>query len=374
MKKSFLSSGLIVIVAAGLVLSGCAGVVQGQSTDAEPTLAPVKAEISLMAEGKVVPPRSAELSFSTSGVVDQVLVEVGSPVQAGQPLLRLKGNEQLEASIASAELDLLTAQQALDELYNGVDLERAQVMVLVAEARKELDKATKKSYSKDYQRGGQDQIDTAQANYIIAQRDFEDAEEMYNGVRGNDEQSVAAAEALTFLAAARQKRDTALANLNYLKLKPNELDVAQIDSQLTLAQAKLDDAQARLDKILNGPDAAKVKLAKARLNNAQMQLSAARSSLDDLVLTAPFAGTIVVLGVEPGAFVQPGNIVIRLADVTNWVVETSDLTERNVGRITAGMPAMIRFDALPGVELIGRVERIDLLGQNFQEISFTPFD
>lgn len=366
MKKNLLFSVITGMVVVSLVLSGCASVVQGQSPEGTPSLAPVKAEISLMAEDKVVPPRNAKLSFSTSGVIDQVLVEVGRTVQAGEPLLRLKGNEQLQASVANAELELLSAQQTLDGLYDGIDLERAEVMALVAEARKELDKATKKSYSKDYQRGGQDQIDTARANYIIAQKDFEDAEEMYNGVRGNDDQSVAAAEALTFLAAARQKRDSALANLNYLMLKPNELDVAQIDSQLALAQAKLDDAQKKLNRLAHGPDAGKVELAEARLNNAQMQLSAAKSSLDDLELTAPFTGTIVVLDAEPGTFVQPGSVLVQLADVTNWVVETTDLTERNVGRIKTGMPATIRFDALPGVESIGRVERIDQLGQNFQ--------
>ena len=364
MKKAYSIVLWLVLVMAGLVLAGCSGVVQGQSTDAEPTLAPVVSADSLMAEGKVVPLQSAALSFSTSGVVAEVLVKQGETVQAGQPLLRLKGNEQLEAKIASAEFEVLTAQQSLDDLVENLDLRRAEAKMEIAEARKELDKAQKRATSKDFVRGSQDQIDTAEANLLLAQRDFEDTEELYNGVRGGNE--VSEADALTLLAAARQRRDSAQANLNYLRLKPNPLDVAQLDAQLALAEAKLASAEQKLERIKDGPDAEQVTLAEARLKNAKIQQAAAQSSLKDLELTAPFDATVISVDATPGTFVQPGAAMLQLADVANWLVETTDLTERDIATIRMGMPATVRFDALPDVELIGRVERIDLLGQNHQ--------
>jgi multidrug resistance efflux pump len=260
---------------------------------------------------------------------------------------------------------VLTAQQALNDLHNNLDVRRAEAMVEIVAARKELDKAQKRSTSKDYVRGSQDQIDTARANYILAQKDYEDTEEMYNGVR-SAENELSTANALTVLAAARQRRDSALANLNYLLLKPNPLDVGEIEAQLALAEAKLANAEQKLAQIKDGPDAEQVALAEARLKNAMIQQAAAQSSLQDLELSAPFDATVVSVETTPGTFVQPGASVVQLADVANWMVETTDLTERDIARISLGMPAVIHFDALPDVELIGRVERIDLLGQNRQ--------
>lgn len=367
MKGNYRTIGMLFLLVLALALVGCSGqAVAGVSTQAAPTVEPVKAGNSLMSEGKVVPAQSAELSFSTSGVVGEVLVKEGDTVKAGQPLMRLKGSDQLESAIAGAELDLLTAQQAIDDLQTNVGLERAQASLAMADAKKELDKAQKKSASKEYKHGDQEQIDVARANYILAQKAVEEAEEAYNWVKDAGDENVTTAGALSALAAARQKRDTSLANLNYLLARPNELDVAQMDAQLSLAQAKLSDAEQKLSRLKDGPDSNQMALAEARLKDARMKLQAAKASLTDLDLAAPIDGTIVKLDAIGGEFVQPGKTVVVLADTAHWVIETTDLTELNVARVTTGMPAMIRFDALKGYEVVGRVERISLQGENRQ--------
>jgi len=48
------------------------------------------------------------------------------------------------------------------------------------------------------------------------------------------------------------------------------------------------------------------------------------------------------------------------------LVETTDLTELNVDKIALGQPAMIRFDAIPGLDIIGRVTKIKPFGENRQ--------
>lgn len=368
MKGNYRYVGMLLLLVIALALVGCSGqaVAGASTTQSTPTVEPVKASDSLMAEGKVVPAQSADLSFSTSGVIGEVLVKQGDTVKAGQPLLRLKGSDQLESSIAGAELDLLTAQQAIDDLKNNLDLERANASVAIADAMKELDKAQKKSASKEYKHGDQDQIAVARANYLLTKQDVDDAQTFYNGVKDNGEENLTTAGALSALAAAKQKRDTALANLNYLLAKPNELDVAQMDAQLSQAQAKVEDAQARLARLKDGPDASQMALAGARLKNAQMKLKAAKASLTDLDLVAPIDGTVVTLDAIGGEFVQPGKTVVTLADTANWKVETTDLTELNIARISVGMPAMIHFDALKDYEVVGRVERINLQGENRQ--------
>lgn len=351
------------------LLASCAAAPQptaAPQAQVEPTIPPVRSASSVIAEGRVVPAQDASLSFSTSGVVGEVLVKEGDLVAAGQPLIRLVGDEQLQAAVSASELELLSAQQALDDLYANVDVARAQAQLAIAEAKKELDKAEKRLNSKDYRRGDQEQIDIARSNYIIAEDAVTRATELYDKVDDRAEDDPVRAEAFSQLAAARQKRDTALANLNYLLAKPNELDVAQIDAQLAVAQSKLAEAERRYARLKDGPDTQQLALAQARLANAKVNLEAARARLDDLELRAPFSGTVSSLGASVGEFVSPGLVVISLADFSNWLVETTDLTELNVARIKLGQPAMIHFDALPDVGLIGRVITIKPFGENRQ--------
>ena len=55
-------------------------------------------------------------------MIAEVLVKEGEQVQAGQPLIRLRGSDpenpdkELQARIAAAELEIQTAQKALDDL------------------------------------------------------------------------------------------------------------------------------------------------------------------------------------------------------------------------------------------------------------------
>jgi HlyD family secretion protein len=65
-------------------------------------------------------------------------------------------------------------------------------------------------------------------------------------------------------------------------------------------------------------------------------------------------------------YVAPGAPIVQLADAGGWQIETSDLTELNVGNVHVGAPATISFDALPGVTLPGTVMRIKGFGENKQ--------
>jgi HlyD family secretion protein len=57
---------------------------------------------------------------------------------------------------------------------------------------------------------------------------------------------------------------------------------------------------------------------------------------------------------------------VVLANSTDWQVETTDLTELNINNIHQNDAVKVTFDALPGLELTGKVLRIQSLGQNKQ--------
>lgn len=372
--KTLRIEGFIFLIVCTLSLAACsvgqkpaAAAAPTRSADQiQPTLPPVKSSGSVIAQGKAVPAREASLSFPTSGVVDKILVSEGDVVQAGQVLIRLRGNEKFTAAVSAAELEQLTAQQALDTLNRNADIARANAILGLAMAQKDLKTAQDRVYSKDYVRGSQAQVDTARANYVVAEDAVKKATELYDRLDDRPEDDPVRAEGLTQLAAARQNRDRALANLNYLLQKPSDLDVAEVQGKLDVAKANVAQAQRELSFVQNGPDANQVMLLEAQVKNAQINLNAAKASLDDLDLKAPFDATVASVDTMEGEAAVQGTAVIRIADFSTWNVETTDLTELNIARITVGEPAIIHFDALPDVETAARVSSIKAFGENRQ--------
>jgi multidrug resistance efflux pump len=79
--------------------------------------------------------------------------------------------------------------------------------------------------------------------------------------------------------------------------------------------------------------------------------------LNDLTLTAPFAGNIVELNVGAGESVLPGQVVVRLGDLEHLQVETTDLSEKDLGGVAVGQSATISVDALQK-DINGQVTQI----------------
>jgi multidrug resistance efflux pump len=87
---------------------------------------------------------------------------------------------------------------------------------------------------------------------------------------------------------------------------------------------------------------------------------------------APISGKIVDLKPKAGEWVRTGEPVVVIADDTDWVVETEDLTEIDVINIHVGQAATIELDALPGVTLTGEVDSIkDLAEEKRGDVTYT---
>ena len=126
-----------IILSLGLFILAACDSIPGQPAEAEPTNIPVVAsDIEVVAEGCIVPRESVELSFFTSGQVEEIMVEEGDLVQAGVVVAVLGNREELEAGIANAELELLNAQQALDNLDDDIEVARAEALGAIATANR----------------------------------------------------------------------------------------------------------------------------------------------------------------------------------------------------------------------------------------------
>jgi RND family efflux transporter MFP subunit len=89
----------------------------------------------------------------------------------------------------------------------------------------------------------------------------------------------------------------------------------------------------------------------------QRSLDTARAMLSQATLLAPFDGTVVDIDVNPGELVQPGQVVIRLADLQHLRIETTDLSERDLPKLEVGQPAEVYVEALDQT-ILGRLTAI----------------
>jgi membrane fusion protein (multidrug efflux system) len=139
-----------------------------------------------------------------------------------------------------------------------------------------------------------------------------------------------------------------------------QLDTAILEAKVREAEANLAAAQAQVRYLKRlGSDQVHLEAAEAEVARVQALLDLARANLStQSTLSAPFAGTIVTVDVMPGETVVPGRVVVVLADLSQFLVETTDLSERLVPKVHVGQPATLFIEAL-GEEVPGKVVDID---------------
>jgi multidrug resistance efflux pump len=326
----------------------------------------IKSADGVIAKCKLVPKQFVDLSFNTNGLINEVMVQEGDTVSEGQVLARLGNFEQIQASIASAELDVLNAQQTLDELYMNAPVEAAEALKELADTPVEVVNAERQLQGLTEGEVSQADIDIAKANVAFAEKKRDDAWKAYEPYANKPEESLARANLLTKYSEAQKEYDAAVRKLNQLEGTASEAKIAQAEADLALARVRYENAQRRYEILKNGPEPDKVALANAQLTNAEAQLASAQAALNDMELKSPFSGTIVSTDLVKGQYVAPGVPVIKVADFTDWQVETTNLTELNIVYLQEGNRALIVFDALPDLQLPGTLTRIQSLGENLQ--------
>lgn len=195
----------------------------------------------------------------------------------------------------------------------------------------------------------------------------------------NERQAAELTRAQAALDRAQAQRDTVKAGLREEEIAASE---AQLDVMKVLLDrlnedappediAKTDAAVASAEKaqhdLLESPARPEeVRAADASVKMAEAELAQAQAALRDAELVAPFAGTIVSLDARAGEEVAAGAPLARLGDLSAWKVETTNLSEVSLARVQMGQPVTLTFDALPNVQLPGKVTAIRGVGENRQ--------
>jgi HlyD family secretion protein len=303
-----------------LIAAGCQPLTQQARRDAalEPDqvftafVGNLAAEAS--ASGQLQPRQQASLALGTSGVVDQVYVEIGDTVQAGDVLIRLESDD-LERALLSAQQDLAIQEANLAELLQGahaVDIAAAQEAVANAQAQlddllagpstEELARAqaaveSAQAQLVDLQAGpsteqvaqartrlasAQASLQAAQARnqalddqLVVAQNDIDNAQlakdrarDAYDQLVWNDWKAGVSwgpySPQGTAVKKAAANYEAAIANLNLTRLQINDSNLRQAQYQVAQAQAAL--------AALSEPKTAQIAAAQAQLTHAEASL------------------------------------------------------------------------------------------------------
>ncbi|MBV9305912.1 MAG: HlyD family efflux transporter periplasmic adaptor subunit [Acidobacteriaceae bacterium] len=110
---------------------------------------------------------------------------------------------------------------------------------------------------------------------------------------------------------------------------------------------------------------AEIASAAADAARARAQLLEAQANRKDLIVTAPFNGTIVTRTAEPGEVVQAGTAVVTMLDLSK-VYLRGFVPEGQIGKVKIDQPAHVYLDSNPSQALDAYVSRVD------PQATFTP--
>lgn len=337
MKKLLVFLSLILM---GTLLNACATATQNPSAT---EIAPVKAEAVIISEGRVEPVSFAEIGFNSSGVVKEVLVKEGDQVEMGQVLLRLDNIEALQSEEVRAREAYLLAQQSMN-------LSQTETLQTLAKALEDYRLSQQKldDFSVPAKFDGMTPKEAVQQTHEKVEK-ARKAYEPYFGYKRNNRYVKDLGRAL----------DDAWADYN------EAVKWMNLEANLQNAQVQVNQAQAEFESLSSGSSNDQSSVAMAKFKSAEANLASASAALKNAELIAPFAGTIAKMDIKTGESVSPNQSVITIADFSNWIVKTTDLTEIDVVNITAGQAATVVLDAMPDSPISGEVLSI---GQTYAEV------
>ena len=295
------------------------------------------------------------ISPEIGGRVAQVWVSEGDQVAQDDPLFRIENrlleaqlhqaesalaiaqanydmvaagmtDEERQAAIAIAQLELASAQYALDHLYENhnlvaaetlqakknaeealddllnPDLQQALAAKAIADAEKDI-KDAEKRLNIVKSAGQQKDIDAAWAQVVLTKKALEDAQKEYNKWANRSEFSVNRATYQAILSDAQYNYDAAVRRYNSVSSTGSETDINVAEAELATAHAQLLEAEREWEEVKDGakpedvayyealiahnqgkladlelgPDPDDVVLAEERVANAQAQLDLAKS-------------------------------------------------------------------------------------------------
>ena len=343
---------------------------------------------TVSATGSIEPEAEVALSFRASGRVEQVLVSVGQPVEAGQLLAQL---DVTDASLAleQADVSLQISRAQLEKLEkppSDSDIIAAQANVTVAQASVASAEAALASAQASYRQllaGAsaaelavqESQVRQAAVNVRQAQseydqiKSFPDAGAMPQAVQ-LEQSTITYEVAQAQLVLTQQGADEAQIAAALAQIAQAELGVRQAFSNLLVAQDGL-------NTLIQGPDVEDLEISRAQVRQAELSKLQAEVSLNNSMLYAPINSVVSQVNLRQGELYGGSALAaIVLTDLVSFHM-TVLVDEIDVRQVQLGQTVRLSLDALPDADITGQVTKVsptarDVGGVVAYEVEIVP--
>lgn len=329
---------IVALALLGLFAAACGAPTPAAEATHIPT---VQADDTIIAEGRLEPIKFTQVSLNASGLVSALPIEEGDRVAAGDVLAVVQSEEAqtLDDARAKAGQELTEAyegfrdaQSRLDDFdipnrWEGMTPTEAvaDTLVKLNQARAEFEPY--KHLSEKYLNYGEPDID-------LSEMSPEELEEHFKRLEAEKYQE----EERPVTGVPRIKKKALDEAWELYRVAIRWLD---LETEFQNAQARVANAEADFNALQDG--------------DFSLDIAGLRAILASAELRAPHAGVITNLDLKVGEFASTGSPVVTIADISKWLIKTSDLTEIDVVDVSEGQPVTVKLDAIPGVEFKGHV-------------------
>ena len=348
---------ILLAVAAVIIAAGAIWYFGFRSTSTTPayTLAAVEEKTvtdTVETTGNLSAARLSQLKWGTTGVIEEVSVQVGDKVKKDDRLASLLATS-VSSDVITAQANLASAQQDLDNLTkSGVTL--AQAVQNVLEAKKNVEEAENVYTALDYPKATDLYLADLQRQIHEADKQVSLTYATYKTYIKLPDWNEQKNRALNSYVTAKNNYDTLVATYNFLTAKPTDEDRQEAKADLDLARAQWEDAKRQRDLVKNGVDP-------LTLAGAEARVKAAEAAVNAMYIIAPFNGEVLAVQATAGnSAAKDGNALV-LVDKQTLQIDTQ-VDESQVGSVKLGDLAAISMDSLPGVTLTGKVSMINPIG------------
>lgn len=293
------------------------------------------------------------LSAKIPATVQQVLVQEGDPVKAGQPILILEDQDlqlkvqEAQAALASAKAKLASATDTVQVTQQTTPAQVQQSQAKFAASQSAVQAAQAEVAQAEAQiETRQAAVAQAQTAVNKTQADYQRYAALYNAG------AVSAQQFDTYRAAYRDAQAQLTAAQKNVNQAQAALTTAQAQVQARIAEANAAQGQVQETQV-SGQTVVVQKdqqqQAQAEVERAAAALALAQQQLTYTVIKAPVSGSVGQLTAQVGQKVQAGQPLLSVVPLrTDEVYVEANFKETALGKLRIGETAEVEVDAYPG--------------------------
>lgn len=287
---------MLVCLIMALVLSGCSSANHTNANNAQTTQnTEQKSKNRYIMAGKIDSNDQVNISSKISARVSEVLVDLGSKVNAGDAVIKLD-TQDLQAQVNQAQAAVNTANANLANALNSTRPEQ------IAQAQASLDSAAE--------------------SYEVSKKNYDRTKALVEAGANTQQQ----------LETAHQ--------------------------QLTAAESQKKSAEEQLNMLKNGATETAIDVYKAQVEQAEAALKTAQTALNNGTITSPISGVVNAKNINIYEMASPGATLVSISSADALCVNAYAPLDV-VGQLQEGQDVVIKVAEVENTEFEGKITVIN---------------